>query len=167
MENSIISLIKAKVEILHPPVTQDEIKKAETEVGFSIPAPLKQLYLEVGNGGFGPGYGILGLDGGHTTDEGDSIIKHYQLLCQSDPEDPSWSWPEGLLPFCHWGCAIYSCASSLEPNFPIKWFDPNGHGPSSLPWDSAFISHKPAFRDWLESWLRGADLWGELKVPGT
>ena len=162
MENSIISLIKDKVKTPHPPVNETEIKKAETELGFPIPTLLKHLYLEVGNGGFGPGYGILGLDGGHTTDGGLSIVKNYELFCQSDPQDPSWSWPQGLLPFCHWGCGIYSCASSLEPAFPVKWFDPNGRGPAGLPWDSAFSPNRPSFMDWIEAWLRGDNLWEEL-----
>ncbi len=37
---------------------------AEAELGFALPALLRRLYLEVENGGFGPGAGLLGVEGG-------------------------------------------------------------------------------------------------------
>jgi len=153
-KSQIINLIKKRVKILYPPVTQNEIDVNEKELGFSMPPLLKQLYLEVGNGGFGPGYGILGLEGGHTTYNGDSCLKLQRILSLPDPEDPFWSWPKGLLPFCDWGCNIYSCVSCTKKDFPIKWFDPNGHNPNSN-WDDSFIDHLPSFKDWIILWLNG------------
>ena len=68
---------------------------------------------------------ILGVKGGHTSDEGDSISELYTILCSSDPEDPVWKWPTGLVPFCHWGCAIYSCFDATKEGYPVIWFDTN------------------------------------------
>jgi hypothetical protein len=37
-------------------------------MGFSLPPLLGRLWVEVANGGFGPGYGLLGLNGGCAAD---------------------------------------------------------------------------------------------------
>ncbi|MBK8028120.1 MAG: hypothetical protein IPK17_01155 [Chloroflexi bacterium] len=41
-----------------PPL--DEIAWAEEQIGFRLPALIREIWLQVGNGGFGPGYGITG-----------------------------------------------------------------------------------------------------------
>jgi hypothetical protein len=46
---------------LYPPVTLAVLYEAETRLGFSLPTLLRELYLLVGNGGFGPEYGLWGL----------------------------------------------------------------------------------------------------------
>jgi hypothetical protein len=51
---------------LFPPTTSAIVEAAEAKLGFSLPPLLRQLYTEVGNGGFGPGYGLFGLEGGYT-----------------------------------------------------------------------------------------------------
>ncbi|EFH82016.1 SMI1/KNR4 family protein [Ktedonobacter racemifer] len=48
-----------------PPATQQQIMETEQKLGFSLPPLLRLLYTEVANGGFGPGYGILGAEGGY------------------------------------------------------------------------------------------------------
>ena len=116
MIDLIIAEIKKKTKTPYPKVTEEEVNNAENELGFSIPPLLKGIYQEIGNGGFGPGYGMLGIKGGQLTDDGDTIVEHYKGLCMPDEEDSLWSWPHGLLPFCDWGCAIYSCISC--PNHP-------------------------------------------------
>jgi hypothetical protein len=45
------------------PVTREAIYDAEQALGFALPELLRRLYEEVGNGGFGPGYGLFGLFG--------------------------------------------------------------------------------------------------------
>jgi hypothetical protein len=49
--------------------TPQAIALAEVALRYSLPTLLRRLYLEVGNGGFGPGYGVLGLQGGHLDDK--------------------------------------------------------------------------------------------------
>lgn len=96
------------------PASLDSVELSEKELGFQRPPILKELYLNVANGDIGPGYKILGVKGGHTSDEGDSISELYTILSGSDQEDPDWKWPHGLIPFCHWGCAIYSCFDATK-----------------------------------------------------
>ncbi len=44
-----------------PPVSLADLTDAETIIGFPLPTLLRRIYLEVGNGGFGPGYGLFPL----------------------------------------------------------------------------------------------------------
>ena len=46
------------------PAPPAAVAEAEELAGRSLPSLLRRLYLEVGNGGFGPGYGLLGLRDG-------------------------------------------------------------------------------------------------------
>jgi hypothetical protein len=43
------------------PIDEDSVRSAEASLGQALPALLSELYLRVGNGGFGPGYGVLPL----------------------------------------------------------------------------------------------------------
>ena len=53
---------------LPEPVSREAVKVAEERLGFPLPPLLGALWVEVGNGGFGPGYGLFGLEGGHEDD---------------------------------------------------------------------------------------------------
>jgi hypothetical protein len=142
------------------PASNEAVVEAEDTLGFSFPKLLRDIYLEIANGGIGPGYKILGVKGGHTSDEGDSIEELYSIFMVSDPDDTAWKWPEGILPFCHWGCSIYSCIDTTKDGCPVVWFDPNMREPEE-PMDQAFIEHRPSFESWLQGWLKGEDLWAE------
>src|SRR5688572_7984728 len=56
------------IEPLPPlrPAPRSAVEEAEALAGAPLPPLLRRLYLEVGNGGFGPGYALLGLRGGHS-----------------------------------------------------------------------------------------------------
>src|SRR5262245_8220936 len=99
-----------------PPVSEDAVDKAEKDLGFAIPALLKSCYLAVGNGGFGPGYGIIGVDGGYASDYGNVVETHGVL--KQDQESEGHEWPNGLLPFCEWGCNIFSCVDCRDARHP-------------------------------------------------
>ncbi len=46
-----------------PPATAKELHAAERAIGFELPELLRAIYLKVGNGGFGPEYGLVGITG--------------------------------------------------------------------------------------------------------
>src|SRR5207244_4629643 len=56
------------------------IKSSDKKLGFRLPQLLRLLYTEVGNGGFGPFYGFLGLEGGATLGEGKTVAAQYKEL---------------------------------------------------------------------------------------
>lgn len=131
----------------------------EQRLGFTLPPLLKRLYAEIGNGGWGPGYGLIGLTGGKPDDLGNTATSSYIVRRGRDPEEPDWQWPEGLLPICHWGCAIYSCVDCLDAAASMTVFDPNE---SVSSWSEAFFSEHLGFETWVSLWAAGEDLWQRL-----
>ena len=90
------------------PATRVSVEQTEAKLGFSVPNLLKSLYLSVGNGGFGPGGGeIVGLEGGHPSDLGTLAETYAQV--REGAHFLGLEWRDGLLPFCAWGCNIFSC----------------------------------------------------------
>ena len=57
-----------------PAATYASIAADEQTLCFKVPALLKRLYVQVGNGGWGPGYGLLGLTGGAKDDLGQTAV---------------------------------------------------------------------------------------------
>jgi hypothetical protein len=121
------------------------LERIEAELGFSLPALLKRLYLEVGDGNFGPGVGLFGAASGHwMSDEPCTLADLYRC-------NHKGNWPDGLVPICDWGCAIWSCIDCNREEFPMVISDPN-EGPS------VFIPERINFSAWIEAWADGVDL---------
>jgi hypothetical protein len=140
------------------PAKSSELEADEEQLGFELPSLLKRIYLEIGNGGFGPGYGMIGMSSGVPDSMGKTAPEIYRLLRSKSLEDPVWFWPDRLLPICEWGCAICSCVDCAVPNFPIRIFDPNLHNDAEL-WSDAFFDEAESFEAWITAWAFGADLW--------
>jgi hypothetical protein len=130
------------------PASAAAVREAETIIGHTLPPLLVRLYTEIGNGGFGPAYGILGLAGGH----GDGRKTAIDLYRESHTPLSPWSFlPASTLPLCHWGCAIYSFIDCTQPEGPIRGWDPNP-GPVG---PEAFFRQPFVLADWLDRWVRG------------
>jgi len=136
------------------------IAKDEERLGFALPPVLKQIYVEIGNGGFGPGYGLIGLTNGIPNDLGKTGPELYELFRGSDPNDPNWEWPCRLLPICDWGCAILSCVDCADTNFRMRIFDPNVHEGDD--WTDSFFEESVGFEPWISDWASGIDLWDRM-----
>ena len=144
----------------HPkPGDPSDFANDERKLGFTFPPLLKRLYAEVGNGGFGPGYGLIGLTNGVPNDLGETAPAIYEAFRHKDPEDRAWQWPEALLPICHWGCAIVSCIDCIDTNFRMRIFDPNVFDKD---WSDCFFEESPGFEHWIKAWAAGADLWDTM-----
>jgi hypothetical protein len=139
---------------VYPPASAHEVEQIEDALGSKLPVLWRRIYLEVGNGGFGPGYGLTGLISGAKDDQGDSALDLYRIFCQPDPEEPTWHWPEGVLPVCHWGCAIQSCIDSRDPAGGVIRFDPNPYG-GEVGWDGAWRVEAPSAEAWWRAWVDG------------
>src|SRR5215467_14269416 len=92
------------------PVMVEDVAQAEVQLGFELPALLRRVYLEVGNGGFGPGYGLFPLNAHDPST--DSLVTAYlgmRSMSQQDI-DEHWAdeevkpalWPERVLMICDW-----------------------------------------------------------------
>jgi hypothetical protein len=152
MPNELILAVKATTpEPPLPPVTEAAIAEAEGRLGFALPDLLRELYLHVGNGRFGPGYGLLSLD-----DVGDgelSLVGSYLELLRHYADAPSWRWPAGRLAFCDWGCNIYSCLDCTRVPNPVSTY---GHVEDSV--EDSFVPTRDSFESWLRDWLAGLDV---------
>jgi hypothetical protein len=142
-----------------PRLTEQDIGTAERELGFRIPGLLKEIYTRIGSGGFGPGYGLLSLNAVTKGNQGHNAIELYRLYKRADPDDPAWIWPEGLLPICHLGSAVYSCVDCQAHGVPVIIFDPNVPADS---WPPCFIPQGNTLESWLKAWVDGVDLWPEV-----
>jgi len=141
-----------------------KIAKAEATLGFGIPTPIRDVYELVANGGFGPGHGLIGLVGGVLSDLTMDVVQDYQLRVQQDIDDPAYFWPRGVLPICHWGCAIYSCIDCRVPEATVIRFDPN---PVDGDWGIAWGLESESFTLWLNRWAAGVELFESGTPDGS
>ena len=107
-----------------------------------MPSPLADLYRSVANGGFGPGYGLMGIAGGASNDQGVTADELYDVFLVPDAEAPWWQWREGVLPFCYWGCIVYSC---ITPEGEVIGFD-----------EGRWVDEPMSLEDWLRGWIDGS-----------
>ena len=146
-----------------PPLTvasPEDMQEAEALVGMPLPALLCRLYLEVSNGGFGPGYGVLGLEHGHR-DAGRTAVDLYKIRAERWPTSPP-----SLFPLCHWGCGIYSLVDCSSPQATVWGFDPNPMPEEEL--DHALFCQNITLEEWFRRWIFG-HLYGPCAVrdPST
>jgi len=87
-------------------VPMQKLEALEKELGFKFPEILKRVYTEIGNGGFGPGYGLYSLE------ESVEIYKHLM-------SKPECEWEKGTFPLCTWGCNIDSFVDCIDATLPV------------------------------------------------
>jgi SMI1 / KNR4 family (SUKH-1) len=108
----------------HPPATEAQLVATEEALGFSLPRLLRELYANIANGGFGPGYGINGAFGGFGDMMNNIADGYLSMKSSSRLVDiaiyehrqgtttrlaiPFYVHPDRFLTLCHWGCAIFS-----------------------------------------------------------
>jgi len=141
-----------------PPVAQKQLKVAERAISFKLPELCRAIYLKVGNGGFGPEYGIVGTKGGAKLDEC-TLETCYQNMLKLEKENSVWRWPERLLPLANYGCGMWSCVDCEYAKLPMILWDPNNldaelDGPDArLNWGNSFWDQGLSLTKWLEGWL--------------
>jgi hypothetical protein len=123
--------------------------EAEEKLGFRLPPLLRRFYREVSNGEFGPGAGLLTLDGpwmdGYNDYENESLVAYYRI---NHSEHAAIVLPEKLVHFSGWGCAIYSCVDCAQPECPV-WRNDNNTS------HCVYALEAPSLHEWFESWLTG------------
>lgn len=136
---------------LFPTVSKNDIAKAEADMGFPLSQLLQRIYLEISNGIAGFSYDIIGLKGGCDSHCG-TLVDTYMDFKRGGETDKK-GWKTGLLPFCHWGCNIFSwvdCADSANPIF--------SHDDSGL-WAEPY-----ALPDFFEMSLKGKVLFSQDNI---
>lgn len=136
-----------------PPFEAANRERLEREIGFRLPDLLVRLYQDIGNGGFGPGYGLMGLgEGGFTDDISNTADGIYLRWRSDDARRERFHWPKGLLPICHLGCAMYACVEIGTEEILI--WEPNAWIERQSPKTAIFRTGK-TLTDWLSAWAAG------------
>ena len=104
------------------PATDDAVLEAEAAIGFPIPLVLRRLYLEVANGGFGPRFAVMGVQGHDYFTGGDyaDIVDRYG---DGPGDDRVYGFP-GLVALLDWGCAQWSYCDFRRPEGKMWGWDP-------------------------------------------
>ncbi|WP_437674120.1 SMI1/KNR4 family protein [Sorangium sp. So ce131] len=133
---------------LAAPASPHVVAQTESVLGFPLHPLHKRLLTDVGNGGFGPGDGLIGLPGGRLDDDGQSIVELRHVLW-SGPEKAGL--PDNVVALCDWGDSIWSCID--EETGSVLTLDASGL--TETPW---------SLHAWLVDWLNGQSLFGKMFV---
>jgi hypothetical protein len=109
------------IPTIAPPATTADVDAAEAAFGFHMPPLLRRLYTEVGNGNWGPNYGLDGIPTGGAEPDGNDIVGVYQSCTAPERalESPAVEWPRGLVILISRGCVDYEVCDFLRPPYPV------------------------------------------------
>jgi len=147
---------------LPAPANDAELAAAEARLGFPVPLVVRRIYTGIANGGFGPGYGLVGIGGGRTGFRRPGRAWYCEDEYQAMRSNPQIQWPLQLLPICDWGCGIYSCIDAADPDAPM--FNMYGDALTGAP-AHAITAEGCTFSEWLQAWVSGEDLWEAMTQP--
>jgi hypothetical protein len=136
-----------------PPARPEAVAEAERTIGFRLPELLRRIYVEVGNGGFGPGYGLLGVSGGATDDLGQNALDQWDYAHRILPSVIALKAPASyshLFPCIYGGCTVYLCVDCHDPAGSVWSFDP-GNGDS---WEDIFSPIGRSFFELMREWVQ-------------
>lgn len=123
------------------PLGEAAVAKVEKSLGFRLPGELRRLYLEIGDGGFGPYNGIRRLA---------NWAKDYAKLRSQMPAERGREWPEALLPI------VYRNGKRIcvdrESGAVLLWTRPPRRS-SEKKWLASFVAQSPSVGEWLERWV--------------
>lgn len=141
--------------VASPPVSPERFAELERELGCALPEVFQQVYTQVGDGNFGPGYGLLPLKDHRYTSTSENVVVLHEQMTEQD-------WPEHLLLFCYWGCDIYSVLNVNTGQVGILDLDACEEG---TPPEEVVLWQTESLQEWLENWLEGKDLFFDLDEP--
>ncbi len=182
-DQALIERIKAKVESsaittmqekfgmtaqMNAPAPLDEITWAEDQIGFTLPPLIREIWLQVGNGGFGPGYGITGIKTGLPDFQQQSLVENGRFLAATkdwlkqsvqealedgEPEQAleykrqfdAWHTRPTDIVYCYWGCNTFTVVDCGDEALPVYWADGSEIGEHS----------SGTLRQWWNDWLNG------------
>jgi hypothetical protein len=141
-----------------PPVAPDVVAAAEGQLGFRLPDLLRRLYTEVGNGGFGPVFGLVPLSAASLGDDPPpgaefDLVSGYHDVVRRYAGDPQGPWPAGLVPAFYFGCTVFEFVDCRDPAGPVVGFDSGSEDLAVVRDGSRVVAESLERR--LESWLAG------------
>lgn len=140
-DDKLIAQIRDRIagQTVPPPASAEQVGQAESTLGVMFPTLLSRLMTEVANGGFGPGRGILSMEG----------ITETSTVMQFDPDDPDVPddvdpVPQGVVWLYDWGDAMFSLLDCrTEPGLMLDYSEGELSSPGLT------------LAQWFQSWLEG------------
>ncbi|MDH3754260.1 MAG: SMI1/KNR4 family protein [Acidimicrobiia bacterium] len=159
VDPAVIAMAEGLVEDMNSPAARElpgpadatTLDAAEAELGLRLPALLRAIYLEIANGGIGPGTGLLGVTGGWTP-HGSTLVEEYHHSVEGPWDD--WKWPSKLLPVADLGDGVSACVDTSRAGCPVLEWDAG-----DLDWDAEgpqapdLVEVAPTLAAWLGAWL--------------
>ena len=120
-------------------------------MGLALPAPLRQLYLEMGNGGYGPGLDvpIKGYPAGklYSLARLNEVHGHHHIVLEDDPYSP---WPTGVLQFADLGGFTSVAVDCRAPAHPVLEYDSDVDVAAP---EKAWTLVAHSVEDWFADWV--------------
>ncbi len=152
-DNDLLRLLRARAESesRNGPASAPAVADFERAAGLRLPTFYARLLTEVANGGFGPGFGIVGIppDGFVDDDLGGDLLEAY--LERRACEEAAWRLPLGLLPLCNWGCGTFSYVDTLSTGAAVVTAD-------VLQDRIEYTETAVTLAAWLSDWVDGVNL---------
>lgn len=167
-ELMVIAQLSQKLDKTTTALEKSDIKhqliELEQTIGLTLPSVVKQLYLFLGNGNFGPDYGFFLLKEDEKIDK-ITVLEAYQNIHTANIKDWDWELSKLLVPFLYWGANIYSLIDCANPNGAIYVLDKNLKKENTT-WQHCLWKHCSSMLEWLEKWSEGdatgRSLWLEM-----
>lgn len=116
------------------------LESAASDLGVPLPHLVRRLYAEVENGGFGPGAGLLGVEGGYAELDGLTLGPFYKRMREQ-------GWPENIIPLVDMGSGVWAGVDGRATHDSLLIVDING------------VTCTPfTLSSWLATWVSGADV---------
>jgi hypothetical protein len=127
---------------LPPPATAEQVAQAEAALGFELPTGLRQLYLDIANGGFGPGDGLYSLG---------ELAGQYADMTDEPFGPQGQPWPANLLAICHDDPG--EICLDRDSGAVIVWDPEEIEGSSDKYWQRSFKAEADSLAKLFDKWL--------------
>ena len=112
---------------LPPTTSMGKVAEVEKKLGFALPELLRRFYTEIADGGFGPGYGLTGIESDRNSYLNGNLAESYEYYLRASDTEFGAPWQPKLLPILTWGCGILSCVDCADSAYPVYYLDPGDH----------------------------------------
>jgi len=145
-------LNKSVIKARFPPASEELVSDTEKLLRFEMPPLLRRVYKEVANGWSSRGFRLIGVNGGQNSGLGNLVETYNEIIRGAEYHKKEWK--DGLLPFCDWGCNIFSCVDCKDLRYPIVQSE-------------VCETHDTGYTldDFFEMWIQGRDILGFSSSP--
>jgi len=142
------------------PARVRDVERAEASLGFPLPMFLRRLYLEVGDGGYGPGLDapIRGYTSGLLYPLSE-LVRGHGSNTEPAADLPFPPWPTEVLQFADLGCFSSIAVDCRGPEHPVLMLEDDV---AEVAPEEAWTVVAPSVEDWFRDWVDERETPNEL-----